>query len=177
MTGSRRPTSPISALLIALVVSAGLLGWGTATTSAATASSGSQGACDVRPHGKTILISLADQHLTACQEGGVFVDAPVTTGRAALRTPPGAYSIVRKNSPWTMRSPWPPSSPYWYLPSRVDYTLWFRTDGYAIHDAPWRTRYGPGTQYEGTHGCVNVPRPAMDQLYAWAPVGTPVLVR
>jgi lipoprotein-anchoring transpeptidase ErfK/SrfK len=52
----------------------------------------------------------------------------------------------------------------------------FRGDGYAIHDAPWRSQYGPGTQDAGTHGCVNVPRPAMDQLYAWAPACTPVLI-
>jgi lipoprotein-anchoring transpeptidase ErfK/SrfK len=61
-------------------------------------------------------------------------------------------------------------------PSRVEYAMWFRGDGYAIHDPPWRSQYGPCTQDAGTHGCVNVPRPAMDQLYAWAPVGTPVLI-
>ena len=126
--------------------------------------------------GKAILISLPNQDLTACQDGQVFLDTPVTTGRAALATPPGSYSVLRKVSPWVMTSPWPRGSPYWYEPSLVQYTLWFRDGGYAIHDAPWRSTYGPGTQANGTHGCVNVPRPAMDHLYNWADVGIPVLV-
>jgi lipoprotein-anchoring transpeptidase ErfK/SrfK len=131
--------------------------------------------CDQYPQGPIILVTLADQHLTACQDGAIVVDTPVTTGRPALPTPQGSTSVFRKNSPWTMRSSWPRSSPYWYPPSRVEYTLWFRP-GYAIHDAPWRYRYGPGTQAAGSHGCINVPRPAMDRLYRWAVVGTPVLV-
>jgi lipoprotein-anchoring transpeptidase ErfK/SrfK len=161
----------VSSLLAALIVAGGL-----AALSQPLPASAAMTGCDAHPAGRVILISLTEQRLTACQDGGVSLDTPVTTGRPALPTPRGRWSILRKNSPWTMRSPWPPSSPYWYPPSRVEYAMWFRSDGYAVHDAPWRSQYGPGTQDAGTHGCVNVPRPAMDQLYAWAPVGTPVLV-
>jgi lipoprotein-anchoring transpeptidase ErfK/SrfK len=84
--------------------------------------------------------------------------------------------VLRKVSPWTMTSDFPSSSPYWYPPSRVQYTLWFRDDGYAIHDAPWRAAYGPGTEQAGSHGCVNVPMPTMTTLYDWADVGIPVRV-
>jgi lipoprotein-anchoring transpeptidase ErfK/SrfK len=164
-------STAVAALVSNLVVAAGLLLGGTV---AAHAASGPIG-CTEHPAGRVVLISVAQQELTACQDGSSIFDTPVTTGRASLPTPRGSYSVFRRNSPWTMRSPWPRSSPYWYPPSRVEYTLWFRP-GYAIHDAPWRARYGPGTQAQGTHGCVNVPRPAMDQLYVWAQVGTPVLV-
>ena len=58
----------------------------------------------------------------------------------------------------------------------MQYTLWFREGGYAIHDAPWRSSYGPGTQAYGSHGCVNVPMPTMTTLYNWAEVGTKVIV-
>jgi hypothetical protein len=126
--------------------------------------------------GKVIVLSLSCQVLTAYDNGAPLLTTYITTGRPALPTPPGQYSVLRKVSPWQMTSDWPRSSPYWYPPSWVQYTLWFRGDGYAIHDAPWRDRYGPGTQSNGSHGCVNVPMPTMTQLYNWADVGTPVRV-
>ena len=44
--------------------------------------------------------------------------------------------------------------------------------GYFIHDAPWRTVYGPGANVtSGTHGCVNVPLSTTALLYEWAAVG------
>ena len=103
-------------------------------------------------------------------------DTDITTGRPALPTPPGQYSVLRKVSPWRMVSDFPRSSPFWYPPTWVQFTLWFRSDGYAIHDAPWRSAYGPGTEAHGSHGCVNVPMPLMSGLYHWADVGTPVRI-
>jgi len=68
----------------------------------------------------------------------------------------------------------------------VNFALYFDPPGYFIHDAPWRTAYGPGTNNgpglpgqgpdAGTHGCVNVPEDAMRQLYAWVPPGAVVHV-
>jgi lipoprotein-anchoring transpeptidase ErfK/SrfK len=58
----------------------------------------------------------------------------------------------------------------------VQYTLWFRNDGYAIHDANWRNNFGPWATEIGSHGCINIPVPIMPSLYAWAPVGIPVRV-
>jgi lipoprotein-anchoring transpeptidase ErfK/SrfK len=126
--------------------------------------------------GKVIVISLARQELTAYLDGKPVITTLITTGRPALPTPPGNYTVLRKNHPWKMTSDFPPSSPYWYPPSWVQYTLWFRNDGYAIHDAPWRGTYGPGTESAGSHGCVNVPMPTMTDLFNWADVGTRVIV-
>jgi L,D-transpeptidase catalytic domain len=126
--------------------------------------------------GKVIVVSLARQELTAYLDGNPVYTTLVTTGRPALPTPPGNYTVLRKNHPWEMTSDFPPSSPYWYPPTWVQYTLWFRSDGYAIHDAPWRSSYGPGTEEAGSHGCINVPMPIMETLYNWAEVGTRVIV-
>jgi hypothetical protein len=126
--------------------------------------------------GKVLVLSLACQSMTAYQDGIPVYTTDITTGRPALPTPPGQYSVLRKVSPFRMVSDWPQSSPYWYPPSWVQYTLWFRDDGYAIHDAPWRSEYGPGTNANGSHGCVNVPMPLMGDLYSWTPLGTPVRV-
>jgi lipoprotein-anchoring transpeptidase ErfK/SrfK len=67
----------------------------------------------------------------------------------------------------------------------VTYALLFDNRGYYIHDAPWRTDYGPGSNAKpgtpgqdltGSHGCINVPLPIAKQLYDWAPTGTAVQV-
>ncbi|HXA28189.1 MAG TPA: L,D-transpeptidase [Candidatus Angelobacter sp.] len=126
--------------------------------------------------GRVIVVSLARQELTAYEDGKPFASTLVTTGRPALPTPPGNYTVLRKNHPWKMTSDFPPSSPYYYPPTWVQWTLWFRNDGYAIHDAPWRGSYGPGTESAGSHGCVNVPMPIMETLFNWADVGTRVIV-
>jgi lipoprotein-anchoring transpeptidase ErfK/SrfK len=126
--------------------------------------------------GKVIVVSLARQSLTAYEDGKTVLTTLVTTGRPALPTPPGNYTVLRKNHPWKMTSDFPPSSPYYYPPTWVQYTLWFRNDGYAIHDAPWRGSYGPGTEQAGSHGCINVPMPTMNSLFDWADVGTRVIV-
>ena len=128
--------------------------------------------------GQVIVISLSRQVLTAYQDGSVVLNTYVATGRPALPTPPGTYHIFLKQSPYTMISPWPTSSPYWYPTSKVSMVMEFLAGGYFIHDAPWRTWYGPGSNlYNGTHGCVNVPYSPMQFLYSWAQIGTTVVVQ
>jgi lipoprotein-anchoring transpeptidase ErfK/SrfK len=132
--------------------------------------------------GKRITISLSRQRLRAWEGNRVVLVTPVTTGNASLPTPAGWFHVFAKRSPYTFISPWPPGSAYYYPPSTVSYALEFLSGGYFIHDAPWRSVFGrgsnsgtaPGTNYGGTHGCVNVPYNAARFLYFWAPLGTPV---
>jgi lipoprotein-anchoring transpeptidase ErfK/SrfK len=131
---------------------------------------------------KRITISLSRQRLRAWEGNHVVLSTPVTTGNALLPTPTGWFRIFAKYSPFTFVSPWPPGSPFWYPNSPVNFAMEFQANGYYIHDAPWRTVYGkgsnsgtdPGTNYGGTHGCVNVPLSAERFLFDWAPLGTPV---
>jgi lipoprotein-anchoring transpeptidase ErfK/SrfK len=126
--------------------------------------------------GRVIVISLRDQELEALQDGVVLQDTIITSGRPALPTPVGNWTVTAKYSPYHFVSPWPKGSPYYYNPSWVNQAMLFHDDGYFVHDAPWRTHYGPGSDSEfgGTHGCVNVPATPMNWLYGWAPIGTPV---
>jgi lipoprotein-anchoring transpeptidase ErfK/SrfK len=133
--------------------------------------------------GKHISISLSRQRLRAWDGNHVVLSTPVTTGNRALPTPTGWFHIFYKTSPFTFVSPWPYGSPYWYPNSPVTWVMEFAGGGYYIHDAPWRSVFGkgsnsqlgtPGNNYTGTHGCVNVPFNAMKFLYSWAPLGTPV---
>lgn len=130
---------------------------------------------------KRITISLFRQRLRAWEGDRVVLVTPVTTGNRLLPTPTGYFTIYARYSPYTMVSPWPAGSPFWYPPSSMSYAMEFAR-GYFIHDAPWRSVYGPGsnlgtqpgTNYGGTHGCVNVPLWAERFLYSWAPIGTTV---
>ena len=128
--------------------------------------------------GKLIVVSLATQSLTAYDNGRVVATTVVATGRPALPTLTGTFHIKAKYAPYQFVSPWPKSSPYWYASAWVKYAMLYDDGGYFIHDAPWRTVWGPGAnQTNGTHGCVNVPLNTMGFLYKWAPVGTTVVVQ
>ena len=133
---------------------------------------------------KAITISLSEQVIRAYEHGQQVFWSYVTTGRPGLETDPGNFKVYWKVSPWTMHSPWPKGSPNWYPDSKVQMVMWFN-GGDGIHDAYWRSRYGPGTNgphYDptgedtGTHGCVNVPYSNMVWLWNWTPTGTPVIV-
>jgi lipoprotein-anchoring transpeptidase ErfK/SrfK len=133
---------------------------------------------------KALTISLNEQVIRAYEHGQQVFWSYVTTGRPGLETDPGSFKVYWKVSPWTMHSPWPKGSPYWYPDSKVKFVMWFN-GGDGIHDASWRSRYGPGTNgphYDptgedtGTHGCVNVPYSNMVWLWNWTPTGTPVIV-
>jgi lipoprotein-anchoring transpeptidase ErfK/SrfK len=134
---------------------------------------------------KKIVVSLSQQRLWAYDGTHIFLTSLVTTGNQALPTPVGTFHILIKFHPFTFHSPWPKSSPYYYAPSKVEYAMMFQSGGYYIHDAPWRSVFGPGsnaqlgtpgTNYTGTHGCVNVPPNVAQALYGWASDGTVVIV-
>jgi hypothetical protein len=132
--------------------------------------------------GKVIFVSLAHEALYAYDGTKLVLQTLVTTGNPSLPTPPGQYTVMQKFHPYEFISPWPEGSPYYYAPSLAQYALLFRDGGYFLHDAPWRSEFGPGTNgpgqpgtnYGGTHGCVNIPSTPMVFLFGWATVGTPV---
>ena len=80
-----------------------------------------------------------------------------------------------------MVSPWPPGSPFWYPTTPVTWVLEFAAGGYFLHDASWEapSAYGPGSENDlsaASHGCIHIPTPVMEWLYAWTPTGTPVQI-
>jgi hypothetical protein len=128
-----------------------------------------------------IVVSLRQQKMTVYEGSTPITSTLVTTGNKALPTPLGTFHILEKVTHLTMISPWPQSSPFYYPPSLVQYALMFDWGGYYIHDAPWRSFFGPGSNAKagtpgqnltGTHGCINTPSDFAAWLYSWAPVGT-----
>jgi lipoprotein-anchoring transpeptidase ErfK/SrfK len=135
---------------------------------------------------KRIVVSLGQQRMWAFEGNKPILDTLVTSGGPELPTPVGTFHILSKMSPFTFHSPWPKGSPYWYADSPTNYAMLFESSGYFIHDAPWRSWYGPGSNTTdgtpggngtGTHGCVNVPLGVQAKLFAWTDVGTPVIVQ
>ena len=83
----------------------------------------------------------------------------VSSGAAATPTPPGRYSVFRKE----LNS--------WSVPFKVwlPYASYF-TGGIAFHE------YTPVPAYPASHGCVRVPVPDAKWAYTFLTVGTPVIV-
>jgi lipoprotein-anchoring transpeptidase ErfK/SrfK len=136
--------------------------------------------------GQIILVSRGQQWLWAYQDGHLVFATPVTTGQPDLPTPLGVYRVTLKRANTTFYSPWPKGSPYYYAPLHINYALLFRAGGFYIHDAPWRSAFGPGTNFQrqlpdgtsetGSHGCVNVPTSAGAWLYHWAHIGAQIVI-
>jgi hypothetical protein len=133
---------------------------------------------------KLVIISFQAQHLWAYQNGQVAMETPVTTGIRGVTvygTDFGAMKVVHKNHPWTMHSPYPKSSPYYYPDTVVQYATFFTWSGESIHDAAWEpdSLLGPGSQFNSStrsHGCVHVPFGDASWMYNFADVGMTVVV-
>lgn len=128
---------------------------------------------------KKIVVDISDQELTAYEGDNEVFDTLVTTGRKQLPTPLGTFSVLQKLSPTTFTSPWPKTSPFYYPPTHINYAMAFKEGGFFLHDATWRSAFGPGTvdDNQGSHGCVSMSLDAAKWLYNWAPVGTPVVIQ
>ena len=137
--------------------------------------------------GKQVVVSLGRQWWWAYQNGEVVFNGPVTTGRPELATPAGRFSIFARFTPYTMYSPWPRGSPFWYAPLQHD----LRHADHGERGVPprrplaallragderWHTD-PDGVQRTGSHGCINMPFGAAQFLWGWGPpTGPRVLV-
>jgi hypothetical protein len=138
---------------------------------------------------QVIVVSLSQQAMRVYQNGKVVHALPVTTGRPALPSLPGVWSVQGRLSPTTFTSPDPPGSPYWYPPTPIHYAIMYHQNGYFIHDSWWRADYGPGTQFphvdsggdqqfsfDGSHGCINVSLDEAGWLYSHTDWNTAIIV-
>jgi hypothetical protein len=138
--------------------------------------------------GKVIVVSLTEQTLREYDNGQLVGWMYVVTGQRAAQSPPGLWHVLTKGTNLTFKSSEPKGSALWYPPTHINYGMLYHTDGYFLHDATWRSYFGPGAnlphddytsgQYSdtGTHGCINMNLDNTIKLYNWTPVGTPVLV-
>jgi lipoprotein-anchoring transpeptidase ErfK/SrfK len=141
---------------------------------------------NITGQGHEIVVNLAKQQLYAYLDGQLQFTYLVTTGRPELPTPIGRWSVLFKATDITFYSPWPVGSSFYYYPTHINYALNFHDGGFYLHDAWWRHSFGPGSNVyhqnpdgsweTGSHGCIGMTLSNAAKLYAWAPVGTSVLV-
>ncbi len=128
--------------------------------------------------GKWIIASTRCEETAAYVNGVLDFATYVTTAGPCCHTPTGSFTIEWKRSPWALAS----QPGLFYLPyTPIHYAMQFFRGGFLFHDAPWRTDFGPGSNYVkqmfvGSHGCIETPETQMGWLYAFADVGTPVSV-
>jgi hypothetical protein len=135
---------------------------------------------------KRIFISIKKEALWAYDGNKQVYHTLVSNGGPDTPTLPGIFHIEAKVPNMIFNSPWPKSSPLYYPPSPTNFAMLYNADGgYFLHDAPWRSNYGPGSNsvagqpggnFTGTHGCTNVPFTTMAELYKWADIGTLVQI-
>ena len=117
-----------------------------------------------------IEVDMGEQKMYYYLDGVLKLETPIVTGNTSRRmgTPSGVNFVYLKQKNRILRGPG--------YASHVDF--WMPVKGnIGIHDAAWRGNFGGAIyQTNGSHGCINTPRSAMEQLYDMAEVGTPVVM-
>ncbi|MEI7555330.1 LysM peptidoglycan-binding domain-containing protein [Candidatus Chlorohelix sp.] len=116
--------------------------------------------------GKWIDVNLSQQRLVAYEGDKAVFSSLVSTGVTGLDTPVGTFQVYVKYQSQLMTGGG--GSSYYYLPN-VPYVMYFY-QAYAIHGTYWHNNFG----HPMSHGCVNLPTPASQWIYNWAPMGTQV---
>ena len=117
-----------------------------------------------------ILISIDDQHAWVYFDGELWNESDVITGRQNVHdTPTGVFYITECINGKYLRG--------------ADYKTWVNkwmrltNSGIGLHDATWRSSFGGNIYtYNGSHGCINLPKKFAYDLYEHAYVGLPVII-
>ena len=124
-----------------------------------------------KPYGGSYVeIDLTNQKLYLYKNGERLLTTSLVSGSVVKGycTPTGVYSIYSKQTDRYLTG-----ADY---RSFVSYWMPF-LGGYGLHDATWRSSFG-GTiyHYNGSHGCVNLPKSAAKTVYNNVSVGTKVIL-
>jgi hypothetical protein len=138
--------------------------------------------------GRVVVVSLTEQTIRDYQDGQLVKTWPIVTGRMEAPTPPGVWHVFHMGTNLTFKSSEPEGSALWYPPTHINYGMEYHWGGFYLHDATWRSYFGPGANLphndytsgefsdDGSHGCINMTVANTAWLYDWVSIGTPVLV-
>jgi hypothetical protein len=114
-------------------------------------------------------VDYTNQHLWYYRDGELVLDSDFVSGNLSKGngSPDGVFKIVYKKKDATLVGE--------DYESAVDYFMPFAYN-VGFHDASWRSTFG-GEIYrtKGSHGCINMPHDAAEELYNELEVGTPVI--
>lgn len=117
-----------------------------------------------------IEISKSDQHLWHYVDGVLCCETDVVTGNKRNHdTPVGVYYVSECINGKYLRG--------------ADYKTWVNkwmrltNSGIGLHDAYWRSKFGGDIYtYDGSHGCINLPKAFAYTLYSEVSVGDRVVI-
>jgi len=121
--------------------------------------------------GKYIDIDLAAQIMSLFQDGRLVDTYAISSGKSGMETPKGTHTVINKSGrAWSRK--YGVFLPYWMA---------FTPGGsFGIHEVPeWPDGDKEGAGELGlpvSHGCVRLGSGAAERVYAWAEIGTPVVV-
>ena len=119
--------------------------------------------------GDYVEIDLSAQHLYLYIEGECLLETDIVSGcmNNGNATPQGIYDLEYKRRNTVLKGP------TWA--SYVNYWMPF-CGAVGMHDATWRNRFG-GEIYRdsGSHGCVNLPHKAAEEIYQYVYAGMPIV--
>ena len=119
--------------------------------------------------GKQIVVVLSTQRVYAFEDGILLKEFIVSTGTWNHPTVTGEYEIYEKHE-FDDMSGGVKGIDYYFL-ADVPWVMYFY-QGYSFHGTYWHSNFG----FPMSHGCVNMETSNAGWLYAWAPIGTPVLI-
>lgn len=113
---------------------------------------------------------LGSQKLYYYEDGELLIETDIVSGnmRRGWDTPAGVNYVYNKQKNRVLRGEG------YATPVK----FWMPVDGaIGIHDADWRDEFG-GEIYktDGSHGCMNIPKEVMPELYELVEIGTPVIM-
>jgi lipoprotein-anchoring transpeptidase ErfK/SrfK len=122
-----------------------------------------------------VFVSIKEQMLYYCENGSLILSTPVVTGNlypVNHSTPTGTYYLNNKATSMHLLGYNDDGSQY---DSFVNYWMPFVGGEFGLHDATWRDSFGDSIyEYDGSHGCVNMPLDSARTLYNRIAVGTMV---
>lgn len=117
-----------------------------------------------------IEVDMTEQKLYYYEAGELLLETDIVTGnlRRGWDTPAGVNYVYAMQKNRTLRGATYASFVKYWVPV---------VGNIGIHDAAWRKEFG-GDIYEtgGSHGCINVPRETMGELYEMLEIGVPVVM-
>ncbi|MDD7306540.1 MAG: peptidoglycan binding domain-containing protein [Peptoniphilaceae bacterium] len=124
-----------------------------------------------------IEVDLSRQHLWYYKDGSVVLESNFVSGNLGegALTNVGVGSILSKERHATLKGEDFDGKTKYETP--VEYWMPIGWDGEGFHDAPWRGAFGGNIyQYDGSHGCINLPPATAKRIFEEADFSTPVIV-
>ena len=122
-------------------------------------------------------VDMTEQYVRVYGDNGeIVLESPCVTGIPYHATDEGVYTIFEHTANMTLvgLDYNGDGKPDYETP--VSYWMPFN-GGQGLHDAYWRYGFGGDIwQYDGSHGCVNLPTDVAAQLFDWSHVGDVVVV-